>query len=161
MWSGGLLFPHCLPFLGEQLLLWGRFTWRKTCRKMPGMTFSTKTNTVVVKQHRVLPGGGVLLRYWSQPAPGTFYKGMSGAWASLPSHFVGVPMLLWTGQERAGPSGNWEQAMSSTWSEWSSSVAMNQMGCRYGPCTCPIPQATHCLIPLTLDLSSFKVLSGL
>lgn len=38
------------------------------------MTFSTKTNTVVVKQHRVLPGGGVLLRYWSQPAPGTFYK---------------------------------------------------------------------------------------
>eukprot|EP00072_Mus_musculus_P031842 XP_006498161.1 PREDICTED: A disintegrin and metalloproteinase with thrombospondin motifs 13 isoform X1 [Mus musculus] len=59
---------------GEQLLLWGRFTWRKTCRKMPGMTFSTKTNTVVVKQHRVLPGGGVLLRYWSQPAPGTFYK---------------------------------------------------------------------------------------
>ncbi|XP_029392628.1 A disintegrin and metalloproteinase with thrombospondin motifs 13 [Mus pahari] len=59
---------------GERLLLWGRFTWRKTCGKVPGMTFSTKTNTVVVRQHRVQPEGGVLLQYRSQPAPGTFYK---------------------------------------------------------------------------------------
>ncbi|XP_052037878.1 A disintegrin and metalloproteinase with thrombospondin motifs 13 isoform X2 [Apodemus sylvaticus] len=59
---------------GELLLLWGRFTWRKMCWKMPGVTFSTKTNTLVVRQHRVLPEGGVLLQYQSRPAPGTFYK---------------------------------------------------------------------------------------
>ncbi|XP_040601103.1 A disintegrin and metalloproteinase with thrombospondin motifs 13 isoform X2 [Mesocricetus auratus] len=60
---------------GELLLLWGRFTWRKTCWKMSGMTFVTKTNTVVVRQRRVLPGRrGVLLQYWSQPAPGTVYR---------------------------------------------------------------------------------------
>lgn len=59
---------------GELLLLWGKFTWRKMCWKMSGRTFSTKANTVVVRQHRVLPGGGVLLLYRSQPAPGTFYK---------------------------------------------------------------------------------------
>ncbi|XP_038191995.1 A disintegrin and metalloproteinase with thrombospondin motifs 13 isoform X1 [Arvicola amphibius] len=59
---------------GELLLLWGRFTWRKICWKMSGMTFSTKTNTLVVRQHRVQPGQGVLLQYWSQPAPGTFYR---------------------------------------------------------------------------------------
>ncbi|CAO2598164.1 A disintegrin and metalloproteinase with thrombospondin motifs 13 [Lemmus lemmus] len=59
---------------GELLLLWGRLTWRKICWKMSGMTFSTKTNTLVVRQHRVQPGRGVLLRYWSQPAPGTFYR---------------------------------------------------------------------------------------
>ncbi|XP_075840726.1 A disintegrin and metalloproteinase with thrombospondin motifs 13-like [Microtus pennsylvanicus] len=60
---------------GELLLLWGRFTWRKICWKISGMTFSTKTNTLVVRQHRVQQGQGVLLRYWSQPAPGTFYRG--------------------------------------------------------------------------------------
>ncbi|KAL6094220.1 hypothetical protein STEG23_032237 [Scotinomys teguina] len=59
---------------GELLLLWGKFTWRKTCWKMSGMIFSTKTNTLVVRQHRVLPGGGALLQYRSQPAPGTFYR---------------------------------------------------------------------------------------
>ncbi|XP_036039161.1 A disintegrin and metalloproteinase with thrombospondin motifs 13 isoform X1 [Onychomys torridus] len=59
---------------GELLLLWGRFTWRKTCWKMSGMTFSTKTNTLVVRQHRVLPGGGALLQYRSQPAPGAVYR---------------------------------------------------------------------------------------
>ncbi|XP_021507617.1 A disintegrin and metalloproteinase with thrombospondin motifs 13 isoform X2 [Meriones unguiculatus] len=59
---------------GELLLLWGRFTWRKICWKMSGMTFSTKTNTLVVRQHRVLPGHGVLLQYRSQPGPGTFNR---------------------------------------------------------------------------------------
>ncbi|XP_076562443.1 A disintegrin and metalloproteinase with thrombospondin motifs 13 isoform X3 [Arvicanthis niloticus] len=60
---------------GELLLLWGRFTWRKICWKMLGMTFSTKTNTLVVRQHRVVPGGGVLLQYRSRPAPATLHKG--------------------------------------------------------------------------------------
>lgn len=59
---------------GELLLLWGRLTWRKMCWKMPGTTFSTKTNTLVARQRRVLPGGGVLLQYRSRPAPGTLHK---------------------------------------------------------------------------------------
>lgn len=85
----GLWFFTAPPFLGELLLLWGKFTWRRMCWKMSGRTFSTKANTVVVRQHRVLPGGGVLLLYRSQPAPGTFYKGMPGAWAFPPSFSLG------------------------------------------------------------------------
>nr|XP_019584504.1 PREDICTED: A disintegrin and metalloproteinase with thrombospondin motifs 13 isoform X2 [Rhinolophus sinicus] len=61
---------------GEMLLLWGRLTWRKTCRKLTGMTFSSKANTLVVRQRRERSGagGGVLLRYSSWPAPGTFHR---------------------------------------------------------------------------------------
>uniref|UniRef100_A0A8C6HMA9 ADAM metallopeptidase with thrombospondin type 1 motif 13 n=1 Tax=Mus spicilegus TaxID=10103 RepID=A0A8C6HMA9_MUSSI len=64
---------------------------------MPGMTFSTKTNTVVVKQHRVLPGGGVLLRYWSQPAPGTFYKAcaISGLFNCVTIHPLNIAAGVW------------------------------------------------------------------
>ncbi|XP_028342770.1 A disintegrin and metalloproteinase with thrombospondin motifs 13-like [Physeter macrocephalus] len=60
---------------GEMLLLWGRLTWRKMCRKLPGMAFSSKANTLVVRQRLVQPRGGVLLRYSSQPAPGAFHRG--------------------------------------------------------------------------------------
>ncbi|KAB1279815.1 A disintegrin and metalloproteinase with thrombospondin motifs 13 [Camelus dromedarius] len=59
---------------GEMLLLWGRLTWRKMCRRLSGMTFSSKANTLVVRQRLVRPGGGVLLRYSSQPALGTFHR---------------------------------------------------------------------------------------
>eukprot|EP00069_Balaena_mysticetus_P010903 bmy_20875T0 len=59
---------------GEMLLLWGRLTWRKMCRKLPGMTFSSKANTLVVRQRLVQLRGGVLLRYSSQPAPGAFHR---------------------------------------------------------------------------------------
>lgn len=80
--------PHC-HFLGDMLLLWGRLTWRKMCGKLAGMTFSPKTNTLVVRQHRVWLEGGVSLRYWSQPALGTSHRGMAepppaplwGGWA--------------------------------------------------------------------------------
>ncbi|XP_047380330.1 A disintegrin and metalloproteinase with thrombospondin motifs 13 isoform X4 [Sciurus carolinensis] len=57
---------------GEMLLLWGQFTWRKLCGKLSGMTFTSRTNTLVVRLHLVWPGGGVLLRYGSQPAHGTY-----------------------------------------------------------------------------------------
>ncbi|XP_033271205.2 A disintegrin and metalloproteinase with thrombospondin motifs 13 isoform X2 [Orcinus orca] len=60
---------------GEMLLLWGRLTWRKMCGKLPGMTFSSKANTLVVRQRLVQLRGGVLLRYSSQPAPGAFHRG--------------------------------------------------------------------------------------
>ncbi|XP_058380669.1 A disintegrin and metalloproteinase with thrombospondin motifs 13 [Diceros bicornis minor] len=59
---------------GEMLLLWGRLTWRKTCRKLAGMTFSSKANALVVRQRRVRPGGGVVLQYSSRPALGTFHR---------------------------------------------------------------------------------------
>ncbi|KAF6326873.1 ADAM metallopeptidase with thrombospondin type 1 motif 13 [Rhinolophus ferrumequinum] len=61
---------------GDMLLLWGRLTWRKTCRKLSGMTFSSKANTLVVRQRRERSGagGGVLLRYSSWPAPRTFHR---------------------------------------------------------------------------------------
>ncbi|XP_057355171.1 A disintegrin and metalloproteinase with thrombospondin motifs 13 isoform X4 [Manis pentadactyla] len=59
---------------GEMLLLWGRLTWRKTCRRLTRMTFSSKANTLVVRQRRLLPGGGVVLRYRSQPAPGPSHR---------------------------------------------------------------------------------------
>lgn len=68
---------HC-RLLGEMLLLWGRLTWRKTCRKLSGTTFHSKANTLVVRQRRVRSGGGVLLRYSSRPAPGTFHRGTAG-----------------------------------------------------------------------------------
>ncbi|XP_073078151.1 A disintegrin and metalloproteinase with thrombospondin motifs 13 isoform X4 [Manis javanica] len=60
---------------GEMLLLWGRLTWRKTCRRLTGMTFSSKANTLVVRQRRLQPGGGIVLRYRSRPAPGPSHKG--------------------------------------------------------------------------------------
>nr|XP_054093638.1 A disintegrin and metalloproteinase with thrombospondin motifs 13 isoform X2 [Callithrix jacchus] len=74
---------------GEMLLLWGRLTWRKMCRKLLGMTFSSKTNTLVVRQRCGWSGGGVLLRYGSQPAPETFYREcdmqLFGPWGEIVS----------------------------------------------------------------------------
>ncbi|KAM6170124.1 A disintegrin and metalloproteinase with thrombospondin motifs 13 [Rhynchocyon petersi] len=58
---------------GEMLLLWGRLTWRKACRKLAGTTFSSRTNRLVVRQRRVGPGG-VLLRYTGQPATHTSHR---------------------------------------------------------------------------------------
>ncbi|XP_021117402.1 A disintegrin and metalloproteinase with thrombospondin motifs 13 isoform X4 [Heterocephalus glaber] len=59
---------------GESLLLWGRLTWRKVCRDLAGETFASKTNTLVVRQHREQPGDGVVLRYRSQPAAEAFHR---------------------------------------------------------------------------------------
>ncbi|XP_070374529.1 A disintegrin and metalloproteinase with thrombospondin motifs 13 isoform X1 [Equus asinus] len=74
---------------GEMLLLWGRLTWRKMCRKLSGMTFSSKANTLVVRQRRVRPGGGVVLRYSSRPAPETFHRDcdtqLFGPWGEIVS----------------------------------------------------------------------------
>ncbi|MXQ94804.1 hypothetical protein E5288_WYG008206 [Bos mutus] len=60
---------------GEMLLLWGRLVWRKMCGKPAGMVFSSQANTLLVRQRLVRPGGGVLLRYSSQPALGAFHRG--------------------------------------------------------------------------------------
>uniref|UniRef100_A0A2K5P6C5 ADAM metallopeptidase with thrombospondin type 1 motif 13 n=2 Tax=Cercocebus atys TaxID=9531 RepID=A0A2K5P6C5_CERAT len=74
---------------GDMLLLWGRLTWRKMCRKLLGMTFSSKTNTLVVRQRCRQPGAGVLLRYGSQLAPETFYREcdiqLFGPWGEIMS----------------------------------------------------------------------------
>ena len=42
------------------------------------MTFSSKANTLLVRQRRERPEGGVVLRYRSQPAPGASHRGMGG-----------------------------------------------------------------------------------
>ncbi|KAM5298555.1 A disintegrin and metalloproteinase with thrombospondin motifs 13 [Ctenodactylus gundi] len=60
---------------GDMLLLWGRLTWRKVCRSLAGKTYSSKTNTLVVRQRHTQPGGGVVLRYSSRPAPQIFHRG--------------------------------------------------------------------------------------
>ncbi|XP_044245639.3 A disintegrin and metalloproteinase with thrombospondin motifs 13 isoform X3 [Ursus arctos] len=74
---------------GDMLLLWDRLTWRKTCGKLTGMTFSSKANTLVVRQRRVQPEGGLVLRYGSQPAPGTPHRDcdmqLFGPWGEIVS----------------------------------------------------------------------------
>ncbi|XP_053523665.1 A disintegrin and metalloproteinase with thrombospondin motifs 13 [Artibeus jamaicensis] len=74
---------------GDMLLLWGRLTWRRTCRKLSGGTFSFKANTLVVRQRLVGPGGGVLLRYSSRPAPRAFHREcdtqLFGPWGEIVS----------------------------------------------------------------------------
>nr|KAF6482915.1 ADAM metallopeptidase with thrombospondin type 1 motif 13 [Rousettus aegyptiacus] len=86
---------------GEMLLLWGRLTWRKTCRKLSGTTFRSKANTLVVRQRRVRSGGGVLLRYSSRPAPGTFHREcdvqLFGPWGEIES-----PSMSADGRSTAG-----------------------------------------------------------
>ncbi|XP_053774917.1 A disintegrin and metalloproteinase with thrombospondin motifs 13 isoform X2 [Desmodus rotundus] len=77
---------------GDMLLLWGRLTWRRTCRKLSGGTFSSKANALVVRQRRVQPGGGVVLRYASRPAPRAFHTEcdtqLFGPWGEIVSPSV-------------------------------------------------------------------------
>ncbi|KAM5331316.1 A disintegrin and metalloproteinase with thrombospondin motifs 13 isoform 2-T2 [Glossophaga mutica] len=74
---------------GDMLLLWGRLTWRRMCRKLSGGTFSSRANTLVVRQRRVRPGGGVVLRYSSRPAPRAFHREcdmqLFGPWGEIAS----------------------------------------------------------------------------
>ncbi|XP_020837622.1 A disintegrin and metalloproteinase with thrombospondin motifs 13 isoform X1 [Phascolarctos cinereus] len=60
--------------VGEMLLFWGRLTWRKTCENLAGVTFVSKTNTLVVRQRLVFPENGVVLQYWSQVATENYHK---------------------------------------------------------------------------------------
>uniref|UniRef100_G3VV20 Uncharacterized protein n=2 Tax=Sarcophilus harrisii TaxID=9305 RepID=G3VV20_SARHA len=60
--------------VGEMLLFWGRLTWRKACKNLAGVTFISKTNTLVVRQHLVFPENGVVLQYWSQLATENYHK---------------------------------------------------------------------------------------
>ncbi|XP_045419871.1 A disintegrin and metalloproteinase with thrombospondin motifs 13 isoform X3 [Lemur catta] len=59
---------------GETLLLWGRLTWRKSCTRLSGKTFSPNTNTLLVRQRRTRQAGGVVLRYQSWPALGPVHR---------------------------------------------------------------------------------------
>ncbi|XP_040317429.1 A disintegrin and metalloproteinase with thrombospondin motifs 13 isoform X7 [Herpailurus yagouaroundi] len=74
---------------GDMLLLWGRLTWRKMCGKLSDMTFSSKANTLLVRQRRERPEGGVVLRYRSQPAPGASHREcdmqLFGPWGKIVS----------------------------------------------------------------------------
>uniref|UniRef100_A0A8C0LXD3 ADAM metallopeptidase with thrombospondin type 1 motif 13 n=2 Tax=Canis lupus familiaris TaxID=9615 RepID=A0A8C0LXD3_CANLF len=79
---------------GDVLLLWDRLTWKKMCGKLSGMTFSSKTNTLVVRQRRVRLEGGVVLRYRSRPAPGAPHREcdmqLFGPWGEIVSPSVGA-----------------------------------------------------------------------
>ncbi|XP_045323378.1 A disintegrin and metalloproteinase with thrombospondin motifs 13 isoform X6 [Leopardus geoffroyi] len=74
---------------GDMLLLWGRLTWRKMCGKLSDRTFSSKANTLLVRQRRERPEGGVVLRYQSQPAPGASHREcdmqLFGPWGKIVS----------------------------------------------------------------------------
>ncbi|XP_023098731.2 A disintegrin and metalloproteinase with thrombospondin motifs 13 isoform X5 [Felis catus] len=74
---------------GDMLLLWSRLTWRKMCGKPSDMTFSSKGNTLLVRQRRERPEGGVVLRYRSQPAPGASHREcdmqLFGPWGKIVS----------------------------------------------------------------------------
>ncbi|XP_040860574.1 A disintegrin and metalloproteinase with thrombospondin motifs 13 [Ochotona curzoniae] len=59
---------------GDFLVIWGRLTWKKVCRQLPGTTFVSKSNTLVVWQRCVGLGGGVVLRYGSRPAPEAYQE---------------------------------------------------------------------------------------
>uniref|UniRef100_A0A667IIG2 Uncharacterized protein n=1 Tax=Lynx canadensis TaxID=61383 RepID=A0A667IIG2_LYNCA len=74
---------------GDMLLLWSRLTWRKMCGKLSDMTFSSRANTLLVRQRRERPEGGVVLRYRSQPAPGASHREcdmqLFGPWGKIVS----------------------------------------------------------------------------
>ncbi|XP_028919038.1 A disintegrin and metalloproteinase with thrombospondin motifs 13 isoform X1 [Ornithorhynchus anatinus] len=59
---------------GDMLLIAGRLSWRKACRQLTGMIVGSRTNTLMVRQRRVLAGSGVVLRYWSQAATDGYHR---------------------------------------------------------------------------------------
>ncbi|XP_053551372.1 A disintegrin and metalloproteinase with thrombospondin motifs 13 [Bombina bombina] len=54
---------------GELLLFYGRTMWRKTCSRLSGVTLTSKSNTLMVRQRQMQAGNGVILEYWSKPSP--------------------------------------------------------------------------------------------
>lgn len=58
-----------------------------------GTAFSSRSNTLVVRQHRGQPGGGgVLLHYRSRPTSGAFHRGKPGS-SEAPSILGSGPIL--------------------------------------------------------------------
>ncbi|MGH0164094.1 UNVERIFIED_CONTAM: hypothetical protein FKN15_046616 [Acipenser sinensis] len=45
----------------------------KKCERLAGFTRTSRTNVLLIRQGRLAPGSGVLLHYWSQPAPKRYY----------------------------------------------------------------------------------------
>ena len=82
------------------------------CRKLPGMTFSSKANTLVVRQRLVQLRGGVLLRYSSQPAPGAFRRGMARTWSLPASPEAGWLGAAANGASPDGPAGKADRELS-------------------------------------------------
>ncbi|KAM8934321.1 A disintegrin and metalloproteinase with thrombospondin motifs 13 [Pelodytes ibericus] len=50
---------------GELLLFLGRTMWQKKCIRLSGVTFSSKSNILTVRQRQTQAGHGVVLEYWS------------------------------------------------------------------------------------------------
>ncbi|KAM4696014.1 A disintegrin and metalloproteinase with thrombospondin motifs 13 [Rhinophrynus dorsalis] len=59
---------------GELLLFYGRTMWRKTCSRLSGVTLISRSNTLFVRQRQTHPSNGVVLEYWSKPAPQNYSR---------------------------------------------------------------------------------------
>ncbi|MGH0164095.1 UNVERIFIED_CONTAM: hypothetical protein FKN15_046617 [Acipenser sinensis] len=57
----------------EFVLFYDRLMLMKKCERLAGFTRTSRTNVLLIRQGRLAPGSGVLLHYWSQPAPKRYY----------------------------------------------------------------------------------------
>ncbi|KAK6470919.1 A disintegrin and metalloproteinase with thrombospondin motifs 13-like [Huso huso] len=57
----------------EFVLFYNRLMLMKKCERLAGFTRTSRTNVLLIRQGRLAPGSGVLLHYWSQPAPKRYY----------------------------------------------------------------------------------------
>ncbi|XP_069465451.1 A disintegrin and metalloproteinase with thrombospondin motifs 13 isoform X2 [Ambystoma mexicanum] len=69
-----VLFSSLNCSAGELLLFYGRTMWRKTCARLAGVTVTSKTNTLTVRQRQLVPGNGVVLQYSSKPSTANYYQ---------------------------------------------------------------------------------------
>ncbi|MGH0146057.1 UNVERIFIED_CONTAM: hypothetical protein FKN15_007600 [Acipenser sinensis] len=65
--------PPRYPVAGEFVLFYDRLMLMKKCERLAGFTRTSRTNVLLIRQGRLAPGSGVLLHYWSQPAPKRYY----------------------------------------------------------------------------------------
>lgn len=69
-----LLFSSLNCSAGELLLFYGRTMWRKTCARLSGVTVTSKTNTLMVRQRQLMPSNGVVLQYSSLVTSSKYYQ---------------------------------------------------------------------------------------
>ncbi|KAM6431007.1 A disintegrin and metalloproteinase with thrombospondin motifs 13 isoform 2-T2 [Liasis olivaceus] len=59
---------------GEIILFSTRTMWRTACKKLKLLMVNTQTNTLMVRQRRLLPGSGVVLHYTSRVADKKYHQ---------------------------------------------------------------------------------------
>lgn len=78
MGRGSVCSVHVCPSAGEFVLFYDRLMLMKKCERLAGFTRTSRTNVLLIRQGRLAPGSGVLLHYWSRPAPKRYYGGERG-----------------------------------------------------------------------------------